>query len=167
MRGGWAHSQFQHPLAFHHQRPVGGGHGLHPALLRRQRGLLEALSCCRREPGSQEYRDTEAACHGGARGVARLTEGREQGLGSSSQAGALPEVSEPNPPQRRARSHASHASRAAARSLLSARPARPRPATMATPPFPAAGGRLPRQPSAVCQGNDLLFLLTVWLKIPR
>lgn len=34
-------------------------------------------------------------------------------------------------------------------------------------PLRTAGGRLPRQPSAVRQGEDLLFLLTVWLKIHR
>lgn len=146
-RGGWAHSQFQHPLAFHHQRPVGGGHGLHPALLHRRRGLLEALRRCRREPGGQEHRDTAAACHGGTREVARLTE-----------AGSSDWVSQPKQPP----SLRSAASPTRLRDALRAPPAVPpaasyRPALQghAQPSWPrllrTAEGWLPRQPSAVSQ----------------
>lgn len=64
-RDGWAHSQFKHPLALQHQRPVGGGHGPYQAPFLRYRGLLRAGLCLcrrrRRDPGSQERREQRAA----------------------------------------------------------------------------------------------------------
>lgn len=54
-RGARAHSQLEHPLALHHQGPVGGRHGPHPAGLLGRRGLVRVgRRQQRRHAGGQE-----------------------------------------------------------------------------------------------------------------
>lgn len=95
--GGQAHSQFQHPLALHHQRPVGSCHGPHQAPLRRQRGLLQVGLRLRHrhDPGGQERREQRATA------PARHTGTQSRALPGATEKGAAGSQTRPSQMVRR------------------------------------------------------------------